>query len=140
MLSWLWVQNHSKYFNFLSPETVFIRQNLTSEDVRFWRINTVPGLKGLFVGLFVFQYNWNVRLISLVHIIQLAWLDGTRTVAYCFISAVLILTDRINWSRLINYQKVEIGDDNSMTPEKGYYCVKGMAQIQSSTLYLRHPF
>ena len=30
----------------LGPGTVFIRQNLTSVDVRFWRIKTVPALLG----------------------------------------------------------------------------------------------
>ena len=43
----LWVYGHYKYFNSFSAGTVFIRQNLTSVDVRFWRIKTVPALKGL---------------------------------------------------------------------------------------------
>ena len=30
-----------------SAGTVFIRQNMTSADVRFWRIKTVPALKEL---------------------------------------------------------------------------------------------
>ena len=38
---------HYKYFFCFSAGIVFIRQNLTSSDVRFWRINTVPALKGL---------------------------------------------------------------------------------------------
>ena len=42
----LWVYGHYKYFNSFSAGTVFIRQNLTSVDVRFWRIKTVPALKG----------------------------------------------------------------------------------------------
>ena len=33
-------------FNSFSAGIVFIRQNLTSTDVRFWRIKTVPALKG----------------------------------------------------------------------------------------------
>ena len=36
-----------KYFESFSAGTVFIRQNLTSVDVRFWRIKTVPALKRL---------------------------------------------------------------------------------------------
>ena len=43
----LWVYGHYKYFNSFSAGTVFIRQNLTSTDVRFWCIKTVPALKGL---------------------------------------------------------------------------------------------
>ena len=43
----LWVYDHWKYFDFFSAGIVFIRQNLTSIDVRFWRIKTVPVLKGL---------------------------------------------------------------------------------------------
>ena len=42
----LWVYVHYKYFNSLIL-IVFIRQNLTSTDVRFWRIKTVPALKEL---------------------------------------------------------------------------------------------
>ena len=42
----LQVYDHYKYFNHLSAGTVFILQNLTSTDVRFWRIKTVPALKG----------------------------------------------------------------------------------------------
>ena len=34
-----------------SAETVFIRQNLTSVDVRLWRIKTVPALRGLLIPL-----------------------------------------------------------------------------------------
>ena len=34
------------FFNSFSAGTVFIRQNLTSADVRFWRIKTSPALKG----------------------------------------------------------------------------------------------
>ena len=33
--------------NSFSAWTVFRRQNLTSADVRFWRLKTVPALKGL---------------------------------------------------------------------------------------------
>ena len=48
----LWVYDHWKYIIFFSAGTVFIRQNLPSVDGRFWRIKTVPALKGLnYVGL-----------------------------------------------------------------------------------------
>ena len=43
----LWVYGHKKYLNSFSAGTVFRRQNLTSKDVRFWRIKTVSTLKGL---------------------------------------------------------------------------------------------
>ena len=44
----LWVYGHYKYFNSYSAAIVFTRQNLTSVDVRrFWRIKTVPALRGL---------------------------------------------------------------------------------------------
>ena len=39
--------SHYKYFNSSSVGTVFWRQNLTSIDVRFWRLKTVPALKQL---------------------------------------------------------------------------------------------
>ena len=42
----LWVYGHYKYFNSFSAGIVFIRQNLTSVDVIFWRIKMVPALKG----------------------------------------------------------------------------------------------
>ena len=43
----LWVYGHYKYFNSFSAGTIFIRQNLTSTDVWFWRIKTIPALTGL---------------------------------------------------------------------------------------------
>ena len=43
----LWVYRHYKYFISFGAGNVFICQNLTSTDVRFWRIKTVPALKGL---------------------------------------------------------------------------------------------
>ena len=43
----LWVCGHQKYFNSLSVGIFLIRHNLTSTDVRLWRIKTVPALKGL---------------------------------------------------------------------------------------------
>ena len=42
----LWVYGQWKYFNSFGAGIVFIRQNLTSTDVRFWPIKTVPALKG----------------------------------------------------------------------------------------------
>ena len=39
--------NTAASVNSLRPGTVFIRQNLTSVDVRSWRIKTVPALKNL---------------------------------------------------------------------------------------------
>ena len=38
-----WCRKHS--FDPFSAGTLFRRQNLTSEDVRFWRLKTVPALK-----------------------------------------------------------------------------------------------
>ena len=40
------VYGHYRYFIFFSAWIVFIRQNLTSTDGRFWRIKTIPALKG----------------------------------------------------------------------------------------------
>ena len=39
--------SHYTHLNYFSAGTVFIRQNLTFSDVRFWHIKTVPALKGL---------------------------------------------------------------------------------------------
>ena len=36
----------------------FRRQNLTSMDVRFWRLKSIPALKGLF-----YRYTWNTKNI-----------------------------------------------------------------------------
>ena len=54
----LWVYDHYNYFNFFSAVIVFMSQNLTSTDVRFWRIKTVPALKGLTLDLlnYLFLY------------------------------------------------------------------------------------
>ena len=46
----LWVYDNNTYFNSFSEGVVFIRQNLRSTDVRFWRIKTGPSLKGLING------------------------------------------------------------------------------------------
>ena len=43
----LWVYGHYNYFNSVSTGIDFIRQNPTSVDVRFWRMKTIPALKGL---------------------------------------------------------------------------------------------
>ena len=43
----LWVLGRYNFFNSSSAGTVNRRQNLTSIDVRFWRLKTVPVLKGL---------------------------------------------------------------------------------------------
>ena len=59
------VCGHLKCFYSLSAETVFRRQNLTSLDVRFWRLKTVPALKGL-------RHNGDI-LILLTQGIFLGW-------------------------------------------------------------------
>ena len=46
----LWVYGHHKYVYPFSAGVYFIRQNLTSTDVRFWRIKSVPVLKGLHIN------------------------------------------------------------------------------------------
>ena len=43
----LWVYGHYKYFNSCSAGIAFSRQNLTSTDVRFWRLKSIPALWGL---------------------------------------------------------------------------------------------
>ena len=43
----LWVYGHYEYFYFYSAGIDFSRQNLTSTDVRFWRLKSIPALKGL---------------------------------------------------------------------------------------------
>ena len=40
----LWVYGHYKYFNSYTAWIDFGRQNLTSTDVRFWRIKSIPAL------------------------------------------------------------------------------------------------
>ena len=47
LIHMLLVYGYYKHFNSFSAGTVFMRRNLTSVDVRFWRIKTVPALKGL---------------------------------------------------------------------------------------------
>ena len=43
----LWVYGHYKYVYSYSAGIDFSRQNLTSTDVRFWRLKSVPALKEL---------------------------------------------------------------------------------------------
>ena len=40
---------HYKYFHSYCVRTDFKRQNLTSTDVRFWRLKSIPALEGLTV-------------------------------------------------------------------------------------------
>ena len=40
----LWVYGHYKYFYSYSAGIDFSRQNLTSTDVRFWRLKSIPAL------------------------------------------------------------------------------------------------
>ena len=42
----LWAHGHYKYFTFFSEEIDSRRQNITSIDVRFWRLKSVPALEG----------------------------------------------------------------------------------------------
>ena len=46
----LWVYGHYKYFNSFRAGIDFKRQDLTFADVRFWRIKTVPALRGLMLN------------------------------------------------------------------------------------------
>ena len=49
----VWVYGLYNYVNSFSAEDVFMRQNLTSRDVRFWRMKTAPALKGLNQHLYI---------------------------------------------------------------------------------------
>ena len=40
-----YIRTHHYYYYYLSAGTVFRRQNLTSIDVRFWRLKTISALK-----------------------------------------------------------------------------------------------
>ena len=40
----LWVYDHYKYFYSYSAGIDFRRQSLTSTDVRFWRLKSIPAL------------------------------------------------------------------------------------------------
>ena len=42
----LWVYGHYKYVDSYSAGIDFRRRNLTSKNVRFWRVKTVPALQG----------------------------------------------------------------------------------------------
>ena len=48
---------------FFSAGTVFIRQNLTSTDVSFWSIKTVPALKGLTNSTGVIDWFWEESFV-----------------------------------------------------------------------------
>ena len=50
LIHMLWFCGHYTFFNSFSAGIDFRRQNLTSTDVRFWRLKTVPALKGLEVN------------------------------------------------------------------------------------------
>ena len=40
----IWVYDHYKYLYYYSAGIDFGRQNLTSGDVRFWRLKSIPAL------------------------------------------------------------------------------------------------
>ena len=50
-------------FHSFSAGSVFIRQNVTSEDVRFWRLKTVPALHGVILVYYVGAYSVNSQAI-----------------------------------------------------------------------------
>ena len=56
-----WIIWRLKGKNSFSADTVFIRRNLTSRDVRFWRINRVLALSGLRL---LVLYNCSVIIIN----------------------------------------------------------------------------
>ena len=62
----LWVCGHNKYFNSFSADTVFIRLNLTSTDVRFRRIKTVPALKWFQIARFAYVSISNAILFEVM--------------------------------------------------------------------------
>ena len=69
--------------NSFSAGTFFRRQNLTSLDVRFWRLKTVPALKGL---IYLFRVitliaHWlsSVKQVSLSYTKLRAWETGLYT-------------------------------------------------------------
>ena len=64
-ISMLWIYGHYKYFNSFSAGIVSIRQNLPSTDVIFWRMKTVPALKGLRVSdIIKIKYSSELDLIQ----------------------------------------------------------------------------
>ena len=43
----LWLYDNYKYFCFYGAGIDFRRHNLTSTDVRLWRLKSIPALEGL---------------------------------------------------------------------------------------------
>ena len=75
-MTMLRVYGHYKYIIGFSAEIVFRRQNLTSVDVRLWRLKTVPVLKGLILGWWLFcQGEWKNYMKSM----KLEGKDGILT-------------------------------------------------------------
>ena len=75
------VYGHEKYFNSFSAGSSFIIcQNLTSTDVRFWRIKTVPALKELSLSTDV--RFWRIKTVPALKGLSLCDMDltGTMTV------------------------------------------------------------
>ena len=68
---WMYVcyYDQYKYFNFFSAGIVFMRQNMTSKastDSWFWRIKTIPALKGLMVKFnFIYIYEPTMKIVLL---------------------------------------------------------------------------
>ena len=81
----LWFYDHYKYFISFSAGTVLIRQNLTSTDVRFWRINTVPALQGL---IKLRKYNHRKTMVYLISRQGLRYMFCT----FCYIEYVTVVT------------------------------------------------
>ena len=60
----LLVYGRYKYLNYFSVGNDFIRQNLTSTDVRFWRIKSFPALKGLNYIILFYKLSDNCQRIG----------------------------------------------------------------------------
>ena len=62
----LYVYGHYKYFYSYSAEIDFSRQNLTSTDVRSWRLKLIPALSGL-----RFAHFWSqVKQIWIIEVVD----------------------------------------------------------------------
>ena len=74
----LWVYGHDKYFYSYSAGIDFSRQNLTSTDVRFWLLKSIPALykvKSLHLNTYVMGLGSLLIFYSVFYLVRGSILD-----------------------------------------------------------------
>ena len=109
----LWICDHYIYFISFSAGADFRRQNLTSTDVKFWRLKSIPALKGLITsGVYdtYFQYPARCGYWFFLRVCLLEWMHNScrtyRSERYIVIYKQAASDKILNSPRVLYHRKV----------------------------------